>query len=195
MVTEARHQRLRRVVEQRQAGLTVLLEDMHDPHNAAAILRTADALGVQRVHCVFAREAPFNPRQVGKASSSSANRWLDFSIHRSIDAGINTLRSDGYQTIALALAAEAKDLYELDLTGPRLAFLVGNEKAGLSTRALEVADAVAMIPMRGLVQSLNVSVTAALALAEATRQRLAAGTLQPLSTAEQVRLLDDFLQR
>lgn len=73
-----------------------MLEDIHDPHNAEAVLRTCDVFGVQHVHLVFARQAPFNPRKLGKSTSSSANKWLDFTLHTSVQACLLGLRANGF---------------------------------------------------------------------------------------------------
>ncbi|MBI4032387.1 RNA methyltransferase [Candidatus Berkelbacteria bacterium] len=190
-----RRQKIERVASQRQAGLTLVLEDIHDPHNAAAILRTADAFGIQTVHFVFNQEAPYNPRRVGKSSSSSANLWLDFVRHASIDDCVAALKADGDQLVATALTDKAMDLYTADLSAERIAILLGNEHAGLSPRALELADTVVQLPMRGFVQSLNVSVTAALVIAEVTRQRRPNMERYLLNKAEQTALVSAWLER
>jgi len=169
--TSNREQTIRRVVDQRQAGLTLVLEDLHDPHNAAAIFRTCDAFGVQNIHLVFERERPWKPSQIGTSSSSSANKWLDFTVHESAEAALSTLATDGYRQVGAAISDNAVSIFDANLSGSRLAVWVGNEHRGLSAQALAGADQVVEIPMRGFVQSLNVSVSAALVLYEMTRQR------------------------
>jgi len=75
-VVEERQNKIQRVIEQRQEGV-IVLEDIHDPYNAAAVWRSADGFGFQKVYLVFEKEKTFNPKKIGKASSSSANKWLD----------------------------------------------------------------------------------------------------------------------
>ncbi len=174
-------ERIETVARRRQVGFVVVLEDIHDPHNAAAILRTCDAFGIQTVAFVFDRQPRYNPRTIGKASSSSANQWLDFSFYSSIADCYTVLRGGHFQIVATALTKQTIDLYQADLTSEQIALVVGNEHLGLSDEAIQLADAIVHIPMRGFVQSLNVSVTTALAIAEITRQRQASGRTYQVS--------------
>lgn len=171
MISDARRTKIEAVAAGRQSGLIVVLEDIHDPHNAGAILRTCDAFGVGEVWFIFDQEKPYNPRRVGKSSSSTANKWLDYRIFSSASAAAAALKRKKYASVATALDARAKDLYEMKLDRRGLALWFGNEHRGLSPYAIRRADRVALIPMRGMVQSLNVSVTAALVIAEVARQR------------------------
>lgn len=174
MSTAARERLFREVAARRQRG-EVVLEDVHDPHNAAAVFRTCDALGFQRVRLVFDREAPFDPRATGKLSSSATNKWLDFESYGGIADCIAELRREGCEVVAAVAGGEAESLFEADLTAPRLAVMLGNEQRGLSEEALGLADRRLTIPMSGMVRSFNLSVAAALVLYEVTRQRRAAG--------------------
>ena len=174
MPTPERERLFRAVAARRQRG-EVVLEDIHDPHNAAAVFRTCDALGFQRVRLVFDQEAPFDPRATGKLSSSATNKWLDFAAYGSVADCLADLRRDGCEIIAAVADGGAESLFEADLTAPRLAVMLGNEQRGLSEEALALADRRLTIPMSGMVRSLNLSVAAALVLYEITRQRRAAG--------------------
>ena len=175
MPTPERERLFRAVAARRQRG-EVVLEDIHDPHNAAAVFRTCDALGFQRVRLVFDKEAPFDPRATGKLSSSATNKWLDFETYGSVaDCLADLRRDDGCEIIAAVADGGAESLFEADLTAPRLAVVLGNEQRGLSEEALALADRRLTIPMSGMVRSLNLSVAAALVLYEITRQRRAAG--------------------
>lgn len=195
MATERRVQRIRDVVAQRQAGFVVVLEDIHDPHNAEAILRSCDAFGVQEVYLIFDKHTPWNPRKVGKQSSSSAHKWLDFHIFRSTKACLKSLKRRKYKIVATSLQEQSKSPAEIDLRAKKLALLVGNEHSGLSAEALALADSVCKIPMRGMIESFNVSVATALFLYEITRQRSEKAKAYGLSAKEKLRLEEDFLRR
>ncbi len=166
--------RYHEVAAGRQRGV-VVLEDIHDPHNAEAVFRSCDAFGFQRVCLIFDEEEPFDPRQVGKLTSSSANKWLDFEVYASVRECLDKLHRDGYEVVATVAAREAEDLFAAELTAPRIAVMLGNENRGLSAAAIALADRRITIPMTGMVRSLNLSVTAAIALYEVTRQRRRAG--------------------
>ena len=174
MPTPERVQRFREVAEGRQQGV-VVLEDIHDPHNAEAVFRSCDAFGFQRVCLIFDQEEPFDPRRVGKLTSSSANKWLDFDIYDSAEACLDALHEDGYEVVATVAEGDADSIFEADLTASRIAVMLGNENRGLSAEAVALADRRLTIPMAGMVRSLNLSVTAAIALYEVTRQRRRAG--------------------
>lgn len=170
-MTPERELKLKKAISQRQEGI-VVLEDIHDPHNAAAIFRTCDAFGIQKVCLIFEQEKRFNPKRVGKVSSSSANKWLDFEIFTSTKQCLSTLKRRGYYIVATALDPEAKDFRKVELSMPKTALLFGNEHRGVSKAALRLAHETAYISMKGMVQSLNISVTAAILLSEMDRQRL-----------------------
>lgn len=152
-----------------------MLEDIHDPHNAEAVFRSCDAFGFQRVCLVFDQEEPFDPRRVGKLSSSSANKWLDFEVYASARECLEELHAEGYEVAATVADGGAEELYAAALTAPRIAVMLGNENRGLSPEAVALADRKLTIPMAGMVRSLNLSVTAAIVLFEVTRQRRRAG--------------------
>lgn len=171
MVTEKRREKLMQVAKSRQKGVTVVLEDIHDPHNAAAILRTCDGLGIQDVRFIFSKEKKYNPKTVGKSSSSSANKWLDFILYSSTEVCLNELHKSGYTTFATALTDRAQSLYQTSFMDTNVAIILGNEHSGLSDIALKMSNKIVMLPLVGMVQSLNVSVTAAIFLYECVRQR------------------------
>jgi len=166
-------ERMTQVLGRRLPDLTVVLENIHDPHNVSAILRTCDAVGVVRVELLYTCEA--FPK-IGKKSSSSASKWVDRRRHTSVEECYAVLRREGYRIIATRLDADAPTVFESTLTG-NVALVLGNEHRGVSDEAARRADARLYIPMRGMIESLNVSVAAAVLLYEALRQRLARGPL------------------
>ena len=195
MPTERRLARIRSVAALRQSGLAVVLEDIHDPHNAEAVFRSCDAFGVAEAHLIFASEAPFNPRKVGKSTSSSANKWLDFHTHSSSAECLGGLRASGYRIVAAVADPSAEPLHRVDLTGQRLAILIGNEHSGLSAQARQLADLQVTVPLVGMVRSLNLSVAAAICLYEVCRQRAGAPERYRLSDEAQAKLVQDYTQR
>ncbi len=200
-MTIQRKKRLTEVASNRQQGVLVL-EDIHDPHNAAACLRSADAFGFQYVYFIFSGKdksdaAPFNPKRVGKTTSSSANKWLDFKVFNSIKACVKELRKQKYHIVATALTGKnLKSIEHAKLDTPKLAIILGNEHRGISAEAAELADECVYIPMRGMVESFNLSVAATLFLYEITRQRQVKGMKKYLLPAkEKAKLVKEFLRR
>jgi tRNA (guanosine-2'-O-)-methyltransferase len=186
MVSEKRLERVRTVVRNRHHGLVVIIENIHDPHNAEAIFRSCDAFGVQNVHLVFGKEKPWNPRKIGKSSSSSAHKWLSFFGHASISECVATLKGEGYFIIGSVLSDDALNLYSHDFSKhKKVALIIGNEHSGMSIEAQKLCDVLVKIPMRGMLESLNVSVAAAIFLSELTRQRMASARNFTLTKNEQ----------
>ena len=171
MLTERRTKKFLSVLEHRQPDLTVVMEDIHDPHNVSAMLRSADAVGVMDVQLVYmSEEFP----KLGKKSSASATKWINRRTFKSVEECYKQLHSEGYLICATHLSKKAKSLYELDLT-QKVALVFGNEHRGVSETAAKLADVNFLIPMVGMIQSLNVSVACAVSLYEASRQRLSSG--------------------
>lgn len=193
MPRSRRIERMAHVLGKRLPDLTVVLENIHDPHNVSAILRTCDAVGVVRVELLYTCES--FPK-IGKKSSSSASKWVERRKHTSVEECYAVLRGEGYRIIATRVDAEAETLYESSLTG-RVALVLGNEHRGVSEEAARQADSRLSIPMRGMIESLNVSVAAAVLLYEALRQRLARGPMPvPALPPEQYdAMLADWIKR
>ena len=195
MSTDARLAKIKSVVNQRQEGI-IVFEDIHDPHNAEAALRTADAFGFQKVYFIFEKEEKYNPRQIGKASSSSANKWLNVKTFSSMGDCLVDLKSQGFITYATVIDHQAKSIFKASFVKPKIAILFGNEHRGLSDKAIKNADYHIIIPMQGMVESLNLSVTAALCMYEVTRQRVSIGLDKfRLTKIEQENLMSEFLKR
>jgi len=173
-ITERRRTRLEAVLRRRQPGLTVVLENIWDPHNVSAILRSADAVGVMTVYLLYTVETTPNLNRHGKQSSASAKKWLDFRVFHDVDACFADLRRHGFCVYASHLTEHSIGLHDIDFT-ENTAIVLGNEHRGVSPETCERADGVYCIPMMGMVESLNVSVAAAVSLYEALRQRSTAG--------------------
>ncbi|GLP95378.1 tRNA (guanosine(18)-2'-O)-methyltransferase TrmH [Paraferrimonas sedimenticola] len=169
-MTPERLQRINQMLDKRQIDLTLCLEMVHKTQNLAAILRTADAVGVSKLHAVW----PDPKMWVSGHTASGSQQWVDVHKHASTKEAIEHLRGQGMQILATNLSDRAVDYREIDYTKPT-AILMGQEKFGISEEALTMADQDIIIPMEGMVQSLNVSVASALILYEAQRQRQLAG--------------------
>ncbi len=194
MPTPERLAKLTRAAALRQKGVVLVIEDIHDPHNAQAILRTADAFGIQHVHFIFEQEKKYNPRRVGKSSSSSAMKWLDYTIWTSTDECLRALKKQRYHLVGTALAKKPVSLERAHFKKPKLALMIGNEHRGLSETALALAHQLVTIPMRGMVQSLNASVAAAVTIFELTQAR--GGKNSPaLTKKDQDALVASWLKR
>lgn len=171
-MTIERQQRIEVVLSKRQNDLTVVLENVFDPHNISAVMRSCDAVGVQEIY-VLNTKIPRH-KKWGARSSSSAAKWL--TVHQFDDAAecFGALRKKYSTILTTHLATDAASLYELDLTSP-VALVFGNEHAGVSEEIITMADGNFIIPQMGMIRSLNISVACAVSLYEAFRQKSSAG--------------------
>lgn len=171
MRSERRLARLEYVLRHRQPDLTVVIENIHDPHNVSAMLRSCDAAGVSEVQLLYTFE---KFPKIGKKSSASAGKWVERRKFDSVKECYKKLRDEGFTIYATRLGDKAVSFYDLDLS-KNVAIVFGNEHRGVSEEAADLADIIVQIPMFGMIQSLNVSVACAITLYEALRQRLAQG--------------------
>jgi tRNA (guanosine-2'-O-)-methyltransferase len=171
-MTPEREQRITSVLDKRQSNLSIVLENVFDPHNISAVMRTCDAVGVQDVYILNTRIP--RHKKWGAKSSSSAAQWL--TIHQYTDAGecFAHLRGRASRIFTTHLSGDAVSLYDMDLTG-RIALVFGNEHSGVSDEIRALSDGNFIIPQVGIIKSLNISVACAVTLYEAFRQKSAAG--------------------
>lgn len=171
-MTPEREERILQVLDKRQDGITVVLENVFDPHNISAVMRTCDAVGVQEIYVLNTRIP--RHKKWGAKSSSSAASWL--TIHQFTDAAecFARLRNSYEKIYATHLDSAAVGLYDIDLT-QRVALVFGNEHAGVSEEIRVLCDGNFIIPQVGIIKSLNISVACAVSLYEAFRQKEAAG--------------------
>ena len=194
MLTPRRRERVAEVASRRQLG-QVVLQDVHDPHNIGAVMRTCDAFGFQRMSIIFEKQKPFNARRLA-GTSTAAHKWLDIDTFFSTDDCMDSLHEEGHEIIATVTSGRAESIFDMEVTTPKIALLVGNEHSGLDDRAIELADRHVTIPMVGMVQSLNLSVTTAILLHEVARQRRGRPDIDyALPSEERARLTNDFLKR
>jgi len=171
-MTPEREAKITKVLNHRQNDLIIVMENVHDPHNVSAVLRTCDAVGVQEVFVlttVIPRHESF-----GRNSSASAMGWLTIHQYDNTEECMAAVRQKCDKIFATHLGTESYSLYDLDLT-QRVALVFGNERVGVTEECLGYCDGNFIIPQVGMVQSLNISVACAVSLYEAFRQRQKAG--------------------
>ena len=165
--SEKRTNKIISVIKSRQKSLHVVLENIHDPHNVSAIFRTCDSVGIGKVFLVYnLDEFP----KIGKKSSASAYKWVEKENYKNIKECLGSLKKKKIKIFVSSISDDSKSIYDLDLT-QNVALVFGNEHRGVSSEAESLADEKFIIPMHGMVQSLNVSVAAAVVLYETLRQR------------------------
>jgi tRNA (guanosine-2'-O-)-methyltransferase len=191
--TDERLKKITDTVLSRQISLRVVMENIHDPHNVSAVFRTCDAVGVPKISLLYTCES--FPK-ISKTSSSSANKWIEVEKYDNTEICFTQLRKEGFKIYASMLNKNSLDLYSIDLS-QRIALVFGNEKRGVSKESEQLADETFYIPMRGMIQSLNVSVAAAVSLYEAQRQRNLIGMYgkSELSNEETDKLIDKWCNK
>jgi len=167
-MTEERKTRLKNVIARRQQDLAIVLENVFDPHNISAVMRTCDSVGVQDIYILntkIPRHKKWGPR-----SSSSAAKWLSIHQFANAEECFKILKNRYQKVFTTHLSSDAVDLYKMDLT-QSVALVFGNEHSGVSEEIRALADGNFVIPQAGIIQSLNISVACAVTLYEAFRQR------------------------
>jgi len=192
-LTERRLNRLKKALVQRQFTLGVAIENVHDPHNVSAVFRTCDAVGVPKVSLIYTIE---KFPKISKVTSASAFKWVDKQHHNSVNECFNQYKNQGFKIYSSLLDENSVSLYDIDFTEKSLV-VFGNESRGISKEVIEQSDRTFYIPMRGMVQSLNISVAAAVTLYEIQRQRLLKGMYEETSLSEEEfeKLFDDWAER
>jgi tRNA (guanosine-2'-O-)-methyltransferase len=171
-MTPERRQRLLTVLHKRQAGITVVLENVFDPHNISAVMRTCDAVGVQEIFVLNNKIPPH--KKWGTKSSSSAAKWLTVNQFTDAAACFKQLRQQYDLILTTHLSSDAVTLHQIDFTR-KIALVFGNEHSGVSEDIRQLADGNFIIPQVGIIKSLNISVACAVTLYEAYRQKSLAG--------------------
>lgn len=183
-MTAERENKLVRVINQRQGNLTVVLENVQDPHNISAVMRTCDAVGIQDIYILNTQIA--RHKKWGAKSSSSAAKWLTIHQFEDTKACIEALRRHYRTILTTHLASDARSLYEVDFT-ESIALVFGNEHEGVSEEIRSLSDGNFIIPQSGIIQSLNISVACAVTIYEAYRQKKLAGHYEQGSLGEEAK--------
>ena len=169
-MTPERFEKLKAALARRQPDLTVYMDAVNKSHNVSAIVRTADAVGIHRLHALSTGGSLRRHHMI----AGGAKHYVGLTLHDSTAAALTALRAAGWRLVAAHAGARARDYRSVDYTH-KVALMVGAELGGLSDAALAAADEHVAIPMHGLGTSLNVSVAVGVLLLEAERQRRAAG--------------------
>ena len=170
-MTPERKNRLVTVLQKRQTNITVVLENVFDPHNISAVLRSCDAIGIQDVYVLTTRMAPH--QRWGYRSSSGAYKWVTVHQFNDTKECVDALKKNYERILTTCLSGDAVNLYELDFT-QSMALVFGNEKDGISEMTA-YSDGNFIIPQSGMIKSLNISVACTVTLYEAYRQKNLAG--------------------
>ncbi len=170
MIAPERFRKIHQLLEKRQTDLTLVMDNVNKPHNLAAIIRSCDAVGIHQVHAI-SRRSSIRTRQ---HTAAGASRWVKVALSDSVTSVVGKIRNEGMQILVATYCPDAVDFRSIDYTRPT-AIVMGEELTGPSEESMALADQFVYIPMVGMVESLNVSVAAALILFEAQRQRNEAG--------------------
>lgn len=195
-ITEKKFDLFKKIIENRTSYLTVVLEDIYQPHNASAVLRSCDCYGIQNVHIIENK----NDYRVNPDVALGSDKWLNLHKHNSeqynTKAAIEKLRGEGYRIIATALHEKKSILLpDFELSKGKCAIFLGSELNGLSDTTIDNADEYLKIPMYGFTESFNISVSAAIILSHLT-ERLKASEIQwQLSSKEKHDILLMWLKR
>jgi tRNA (guanosine-2'-O-)-methyltransferase len=181
-MTPERTGKLTSVLCKRQSNLTVVMENVHDPHNISAVLRTCDAAGIQDIY-ILNTKIPKHKR-FGSKSSSSAAKWMTVHQFTNTAECFEVLRKNYEYIYATNLVSNAISLYKIDFT-KSTALVFGNEHEGVSEEITRLIDGNFIIPQVGIIQSLNISVACAVSIYEAFRQKEIAGHYDAPSLSEQ----------
>ena len=197
-MTPERTAKFKKVVRERQANLTVILENVHDIHNIGAVLRSCDSIGIREIYVLYS-DPRLNQDELllGKRASSGARKWVDVHFFTETKACFTQVKSRYDKIYGTHLDADAVGMYQMDLT-QSIALLFGNEHEGVSPEALRYCDGNFVIPQVGMVESLNISVACAVTLYEAYRQRMQKemySTHPTLNEEQQTALFQTYLER
>jgi len=174
-LTPERKARMQSAIANRQTDLAVVMENIGDVHNIAAVMRTCDAVGVQDIYVLNTDELIADIQEKAFRSSRSANRWVTVHQYENLEECVRALKAKYQKIYCTHLSTDAKSLYELDFTQDAVALVFGNEQKGVSAEMLQYCDGNFIIPQVGMIKSLNISVACAVTLYEAFRQKNAAG--------------------
>jgi tRNA (guanosine-2'-O-)-methyltransferase len=193
-ITERRWELFNQVIGQRTRHITVVLEDIYQPQNASAVLRTCDCFGIQDVHII----ENTNEFRINPDVELGAAHWLNLNLYNTLEnntlSAIDKLRNDGYRIVATTPHTNDIDLESFDLNKGKIALFFGSEQPGLSQLMLDNADEFLKIPMFGFTESFNISVSAAIILHHLSSKLKKANMQWQLKNYEKEEILLNWLK-
>lgn len=188
-ITPQRKERLMSLARNRQPDLTVVLENVHDPHNIGAVLRSCDSIGIGEIHVIYTDpDIDIDNIKMGKRSSAGTRKWVDVHLYKSVQTCLQRLQ--GFSLLGAYLDEASPSLFDLDLSR-KVALVFGNEHEGITDELRQHLDGYFFIPQVGMVKSLNISVACAVTLYEAMRQRMVSGMYDAAADDDSVEALFD----
>ncbi len=194
--TEKRQQRMKKVISERTRYITVVLEDIFQPHNASAVLRSCDGFGIQDIHIIENRNS-FKPNKevdMGTSQWLSLNRYRPEKSKSCTKETLGMLKSRGYRIVTTTPHTNDVDLEDFDLAGGRTALIFGTELEGVSQEVMDSADEFLKIPMHGFVESFNISVACALTLHHLSWKLRKSGISWRLTEEERMQIQLEWLR-
>lgn len=171
-ITESRKNNYQALAARRQSGLTVILENVHDPHNVGAVLRSCDSAGIQEIYILYTHEhMKLKDFKIGKTTSSGAWKYIEVNLFDDREECFKVVKSKYQKVWATHLGEKSIGMHDIDMTNS-IALLFGNEHAGVTPETLAYCDGNYIIPQMGIIKSLNISVACAVSVYEALRQRM-----------------------
>lgn len=173
-ITESRKKNYEELAARRQSGLTVILENVHDPHNVGAVLRSCDSAGIQEIYILYTQDnMKLKDFKIGKTTSSGAWKYIEVNLFDDREECFKVIKSKYDKVWATHLGEKSVGMHEIKMTDS-IALLFGNEHAGVTPETLAYCDGNYTIPQMGITKSLNISVACAVSVYEALRQRISA---------------------
>lgn len=190
LVTQNKREKINQIIKNRTRYLTIVLENVSQSHNASAILRTCDILGIQDIHVVESSRTFTADNEIAKGAS----KWIDVHHYENIKECAAQLKKNGYILVATTPHERGHTLPELPITR-KIALMFGTESVGLSQEALALADEFVTIPMYGFTESFNISVSVAICLYDLMSKIRAADIQWRLSPQDQAAVQRAWLER
>ena len=200
-ITESRNKNYEGLAARRQLGLTVILENVHDPHNVGAVLRSCDSAGIQEIYILYTQDnMKLKDFKIGKTTSSGAWKYIEVHLFDDREQCFKVIKSKYNKIWATHLGEKSVGIYDIDMK-ESIALLFGNEHAGITPETLSYCDGNYVIPQMGITKSLNISVACAVSVYEALRQRIEADMYSdtydesnPIHTARYNQYLSSHMQ-
>lgn len=174
MLSDERLFKLQEVVRKRQWNLTIVLENVHDPHNLGAVMRSCEAIGIPEIYILYTKQTHNSARYIGRNATSGVGKWITPHFYDDLDECMREVKAKYKRVLTTNLYEGAASIYDTDFESS-VAIVLGNEKEGISKELMHFSDGNIIVPIHGMAESLNVSVATSIIVFEAARQRMKAG--------------------